>query len=91
VTGWRPFTLVALACGLWSSWLCSLSAGWSDSMCSGKRSAFFEPSHSIGSSQTAWPGQSSYPNEAILSEKISILPDGVLSGFAPDRRGRPPA
>jgi len=87
--GARPATLSARLSAEWSSWLCSLVWGWSDSRCSGKRAASGAPSHSAGSNQAGRPGQSGSPTEAIRSLNSSIRPLGVASGFASGSHRRP--
>ena len=41
-----------------SYWLCRRPAGWHEIRCRGWRAACGLPSHSLGSSQAGWPGQS---------------------------------
>ena len=76
-----PVTLLGVAAGCGRAGSEAVSAGWSESRCSGNRSAASLPATRGARSQIGWPGQSSYPKEAICSEKSSILPDGVFSRF----------
>ena len=61
-----------------SNWLCRRVAGWLAMRCNGKPAS--DPTPSAGGSQTGCPGQSSYPNPAIVADAISILPLGVDNG-----------